>query len=73
MCNNLELYEKIKHLQITLGGVPSPFDCFLICRSLKTFPLRMQKHMQNGLLGARALEKNPRIDKVIYPGEFSLK
>jgi cystathionine beta-lyase/cystathionine gamma-synthase len=33
----------------------------------------MQKHMQNGHEVAQALEKNPRIDKVIYPGEFSFK
>jgi cystathionine beta-lyase/cystathionine gamma-synthase len=68
MMNDIDLYEKVKDLQIVLGGVPSPFDCFLVCRSLKTFPLRMQKHMLNGHKVTRALELNPRIEKVIYPG-----
>jgi cystathionine beta-lyase/cystathionine gamma-synthase len=72
MVNDLSLYEKIKDLQIVLGGVPSPFDCFLVCRSLKTFPIRMEKHQLNGIKVATALENNPRVDKVIYPGNFHL-
>lgn len=68
MVNDLSLYERIKYLQIYIGAVPSPFDCFLVNRSLKTLSIRMQKHMTNGLKVARALESNPRVEKVIYPG-----
>ena len=68
MVNYLDLFEKIKDLQIVLGGVPSPFDCFLVCRSLKTFALRMEKHKLNGNKIALALENNPRVERVIYPG-----
>ena len=69
MVNDLSLYERIKYLQIYIGAVPSPFDCFLVNRSLKTLSIRMQKHMTNGLKVARALESNPRVEKVIYPGK----
>ena len=57
MVNDLDLYEKIKDLQIVLGGVPSPFDCFLVCRSLKTFALRMEKHQLNGNIVALGIFK----------------
>jgi len=57
MVNDLDLFEKIKDLQITLGGVPSPFDCYLVCRSLKTFALRMEKHQLNGNIVALGIFK----------------
>ena len=68
MLNNDELYERMKYLQNAVGAVPSPFDCYMVNRGLKTLPLRMQQHMQNGLKVAKALVDNPRIEKVIYPG-----
>jgi cystathionine gamma-lyase len=68
MVNDLGLYERIKNLQIFIGAIPSPFDCYLVNRSLKTLSIRMQKHMENGLKVAAALENNPRVEKVIYPG-----
>lgn len=48
--------------------MPSPFDCYLVNRGLKTLALRMQAHMKNGLHIAHWLEKNPRVTKVIHPG-----
>ena len=51
-----------------LGPVPSPFDCFLANRGLKTLHLRMRQHQINALAVARFLEKNPRVQRVIYPG-----
>lgn len=68
MVNDLKLYERIKYLQIFIGAIPSPFDCYLVNRSIKTFSLRMQKHMENGMKVAGALEKNPRVQRVLYPG-----
>jgi cystathionine gamma-lyase len=68
MLNNEALYERMKYLQNAVGAVPSPFDCYMVNRGLKTLPLRMQQHMQNGLKVAKALVENPRIEKVIYPG-----
>ena len=51
-----------------IGPVPSPFDCYLANRGLKTLHLRMRQHQINALAVARFLEKNPRVQRVIYPG-----
>lgn len=50
-----------------MGIVPSPFDCAMVNRSLKTLEIRMQQHMKNGLAVAKFLEKHPQVDKVIHP------
>lgn len=50
------------------GSVLSPFDAYLICRGLKTLPIRMEKHCSNALQVAEFLEKHPAIDIVYYPG-----
>ncbi|XP_063283996.1 cystathionine gamma-lyase [Pelobates fuscus] len=63
-----KLYERLKFLQNALGAIPSPFDCFLLNRGLKTLHLRMKQHFKNGLEAARFLEKDPRVEKVIFPG-----
>jgi len=63
-----ELAEKIAFLQNSCGAVASPFDSFLVLRSLKTLGLRMQAHCNNAMELALRLEKHPRIKKVIYPG-----
>ncbi len=56
--NTLKLY----------GGVPSPFDCWLVDLGLKTFELRMQRHCENALRVARYLERHPKVKTVHYPG-----
>lgn len=63
-----DLAERLKYLQITLGGVPSPFDIFLAHRGLKTLPLRMQRHSENALKFAEHFENHKKIKRVIYPG-----
>ncbi|KAM3914135.1 cystathionine gamma-lyase [Leptodactylus fuscus] len=63
-----KLYENLKFLQNALGAIPSPFDCFLCNRGLKTLPLRMKQHFFNGLAVATFLERDPRVDKVLFPG-----
>ncbi|ESO04973.1 hypothetical protein HELRODRAFT_156911 [Helobdella robusta] len=66
--NDDELGKKLKFLQASLGVIPSPFDCYLLNRGLKTLALRMRQHMKNGLQVARYLQGNPRVEKVIHPG-----
>ena len=66
--NSDSLATRLKYLQNNMGAIPSPFDCFLILRSLKTLPIRMKEHMKNGLLVARFLEKHPCVEKVNHPG-----
>jgi len=50
------------------GAVPSPFDCFLLLRSIKTLPYRMRGHSANGMALARHLQQHPKIEAVYYPG-----
>ncbi|NXH00303.1 CGL lyase, partial [Loxia leucoptera] len=66
--NRDDLYERLKFLQNSLGAVPSPFDCFLCNRGLKTLHIRMKLHYKNGLAVAEFLESHPHVEKVIYPG-----
>lgn len=48
--------------------MPSPFDCYLVNRGIKTLALRMQRHGENALEVAKYLEKHPLVDMVIHPG-----
>lgn len=48
--------------------MPSPFDCFLVLRGIRTLHLRMAKHQENALAVARLLEASPKVDRVSYPG-----
>ncbi|NWI68396.1 CGL lyase, partial [Todus mexicanus] len=63
-----KLYERLKFLQNSLGAVPSPFDCYLCNRGLKTLEIRMKQHFRNALAVARFLESHSLVEKVIYPG-----
>ncbi|AFK02566.1 Cys/Met metabolism pyridoxal-phosphate-dependent protein [Emticicia oligotrophica DSM 17448] len=63
-----ELATKIRTFQSVGGGVPSPFDCWLLNRSLSTYAIRMPIHAQNALKLAAFLEAQPQIEKVNYPG-----
>ncbi|MGH0132916.1 UNVERIFIED_CONTAM: hypothetical protein FKN15_064722 [Acipenser sinensis] len=51
-----------------IGAVPSPFDCYLCNRGLKTLHLRMKQHFINAVAVAKFLEADPRVDKVVFPG-----
>ena len=66
--NNPSLAEKIKYIQNAVGSVPSPFDCFLTLRGIKTLGIRMKRHNENGLKIAKFLKKHKKIKSVIYPG-----
>ncbi|KTD36844.1 cystathionine beta-lyase [Legionella nautarum] len=63
-----ELAEKLAFLHNSCGGIAGPFDSFMVLRSLKTLPLRMQRHCENAEQLASWLEKHPKVAKVIYPG-----
>jgi len=66
--NSEDIHTRLRFLQNALGIVPSPFDCYLVNRSLKTLHIRMREHMKNSLEVARYLEKHPLVEKVIHPG-----
>jgi cystathionine gamma-lyase len=66
--DNAELAEKLAFLQNSIGAVQGPFDSFLALRGLKTLHLRMRAHCDNALALAQWLEKQPAIERVVYPG-----
>lgn len=68
-----DLWTPIREFQTLGGAVPSAFDCWLLYRSLATYPLRMKVHGFNALKLAQYLETHPGIDQVYYPGLTSSK
>jgi len=62
------LAERLRFLQNALGAVPSPFDCFLILRGLKTLHVRVERATANAQALARWLAGHPAVRKVYYPG-----
>jgi cystathionine gamma-synthase len=62
------LLERLRDFQGTGGGVPSPFDCWLLLRSLPTLPLRVRQQAANALAVARFLAADQRVERVHYPG-----
>lgn len=63
-----ELAQKLRDIQKLTGGVPSPFDCWLITRGIKTLPLRVKAQTENAYKLALFLENHPEIEAVHYPG-----
>jgi cystathionine gamma-lyase len=62
------LAERLRFHQNAAGAVPSPFDCWLLLRGLKTLALRVQRHSDNALAVARHLEAHPAVRAVHHPG-----
>ena len=58
----------MRSAQLFGGAVPSPFDCWLIMRSLPTLPYRMQAHCANAMRVATFLSEHPKVSAVHYPG-----
>ena len=68
LTSRADLYEPIKFYQNAAGGVPSPFDSWLVLRGVKTLAVRMRQHCENAMRVARFLEGHPLVEKVYYPG-----
>jgi cystathionine beta-lyase/cystathionine gamma-synthase len=68
MTNNDELEQRLRFHQNAVGAVPSPFDCWLLLRGIKTLALRVERHCSNAMEVAAALEKNRAVKHVHYPG-----
>jgi cystathionine beta-lyase/cystathionine gamma-synthase len=60
--------EKFLLIQKAAGGVMSPFECFLVLRGIKTLPLRVRQHEENGRAVAEYLSTHPKVQKLAYPG-----
>jgi cystathionine beta-lyase/cystathionine gamma-synthase len=68
LTSNPELYAAYQFRQNAVGAVPSPFDCWLTLRGLRTLSVRMRQHEANALAVARFLEADPRVETAVYPG-----
>lgn len=68
MTNSDDLAEQLRFLQMADGAICSPFDSYILLRSLKTLAIRMQRHCENARLLASWLEQHPQIEQVFYPG-----
>jgi len=66
--NNESLVEHLSFTQNAVGAVPSPFDCYLVLRGIKTLAVRMDRHCENAKAVVDFLSQHPKIKKVFYPG-----
>lgn len=66
--SNEQLAKEMYRIQNSCGAIPSPMDCFLVLRGIKTLHLRIQRHSENGAQIAGFLKKHPKVAKVHWPG-----
>ena len=63
-----ELDKQLKFLQNALGAIPSPMDCFLTLRSIRTLAIRVERHCDNAEKLVEKLSQHPKVTRLIYPG-----
>ena len=66
--NDNEFFQDVRRVQYAGGAVPSPFDCWLILRGMRTLPWRMRAHSENALKVANFLMQHRKVEHVHYPG-----
>jgi len=68
LTNSDSIAERVRFYQNAIGTCPSPFDCFLMNRGMKTLAIRMKEHQINAIAVANFLEADSRVETVTYPG-----
>lgn len=63
-----DFFQRIRSIQYEGGAVPSPFDCWLILRGMRTLPWRMRAHSENAMRVAGFLSQHRKVSRVHYPG-----
>jgi len=63
-----DVHSSLKYLQNAVGAVPGPLDCYLVLRGIKTLAVRMDRHGNNARIVSELLAKQPKVEKVNYPG-----
>src|SRR6266567_293303 len=66
--SDAKIQARLKCLQNAVGAVPGPLDCYLVLRGIKTLAIRMERHSQNAKAISEYLAKQPKIERVLYPG-----
>jgi cystathionine beta-lyase/cystathionine gamma-synthase len=69
--NDTDLHHSIFEWNKAIGAVPSPFDCWLSIRGVKTLGCRMERHCKNAQTVAEYLAEHPKVSRVHYPGLVS--
>lgn len=60
--------ERLRFLQNAMGAVPSPFDCYLVLRGIKTLSVRVERATASAASIAERLRAHPKVERVYYPG-----
>jgi cystathionine gamma-lyase len=63
-----DVQTRLKYLQNAVGAVPGPLDCYLVLRGIKTLAVRMDRHSENSKAISELLTKQPKVERVNYPG-----
>jgi cystathionine gamma-synthase len=63
-----EFFQRVRAIQYSGGAIPSPFDCWLVLRGMRTLPWRMRAHSENAMKVAEFLEHHSKVERVHYPG-----
>jgi cystathionine gamma-synthase len=61
-------FRQIRLAQMLAGGVPSPFDCWLVLRGARSLAARLRAHCDHAGAVARFLAAHPAVEVVHYPG-----
>lgn len=69
--DNIEAMKSLATIQTLFGAVPSPFDCYLILRSIETLALRMKQSSDNAMMIAKEIQNHSKINRIFYPGLVS--
>merc|ERR550539_1003106 len=67
LTNSELIRDRLAFVQNSIGAVPSPFDCYMVIRGIKTLHIRMKRHAENTLKVAKYLEAHPKVSRVFYP------
>ena len=70
--NDEDLAKRLQHIQNAVGAVPSPFDCWILIRGMKTLSVRLSHAQESAQKIAEWLTGRPEVDKVLFPGLDSL-
>ncbi len=63
-----DYFQRLRAVQRNGGAIPSPFDCWLLLRGIRTLPYRMRGHCENAMRVASFLAQHPKVEVVHYPG-----
>ncbi|MFM8304914.1 MAG: cystathionine gamma-synthase [Actinomycetota bacterium] len=66
--NDADIAARLRFVQNAVGAVPSPFDCYLVLRGIKTLAVRMDRHAENAAAIVAMLAEHPAVAHVLYPG-----